>query len=829
MAEMDWARPAPASEPSLFARLPRLMDWEAAIALALVLGATLSVTVVLEAGGWSRQMPALTNVGVLAVGVSTVLARSRLPWFLAWPLALLTGVVVVVWQTLAAVGPGGLEARIDEVYARFAAWTDVAGSNAVTSDSLPFNTMVLALTWVGVFLFGWSVFRWHNAWIGVIPGGVAIFLDLTLVGDDLTGSAVLYMVFGCLLVMQTNLLSRMARWRREGTEYPGMINLTFLNFSFWALLTLVIAAWVVPVGPYSTPAPVQAGIDGVLALGTDFVRLAGPLHSSKVIPVHEYSGALPFQGSVNLGERELLSVRVKDPSIQGPFLLRGNVYDEYSSGGWTAGDRRSVKFPPSAEESVREGVSNDELDGIIVPLEITLEAKSIAGTVVFAPGEVLHVSRELAAEIPAGSTEKVAVDEPGDGRELSDTQVLLKYAGVGLIGLQVVRGDGGTVRYVEVARLDEQGVLDQAVRLDPGARIKRNRSYDLSAFVPAFTPEALRTAGTEYPLWVREQYLQLPGALPPTVPELAEQLAGEKTNPYDQAKALEDYLRTYPVAYDIGDTPEGRDTVEYFLFEERRGYFDYHASAMVVMLRSLGVPVRLAVGFAIEDEDIDDETGAYIARDRNAYAWPEVYFPGHGWVAFNPSPDRPAELQPSKREGVEIGGDSIQDLLDQLPVSGQDLLNRPPEGDVITAQGASDSGGFGFPISAEPGAPSLVTLGILAFMGAMGVAAFAGWQRSVTGLPYEQQLWEKTVRMASWAGMPPGPGQTPHESAKRLGKRFRDVWEWDEMADAYTRSMFGHKEPGDEEKKRLQAIWPDARGALTGGIMGRPFRRKRKD
>jgi hypothetical protein len=111
----------------------------------------------------------------------------------------------------------------------------------------------------------------------------------------------------------------------------------------------------------------------------------------------------------------------------------------------------------------------------------------------------------------------------------------------------------------------------------------------------------------------------------------------------------------------------------------------------------------------------------------------------------------------------------------------------------------------------------------------MGVAAFAGWQRSVTGLPYEQQLWEKTVRMASWAGMPPGPGQTPHEYAKRLGKRFRDVWEWDEMADAYTRSMFGHKEPGDEEKKRLQAIWPDARGALTGGIMGRPFRRKRKD
>ena len=70
--------------------------------------------------------------------------------------------------------------------------------------------LVLSLTWLGVFVFGWSVFRWQNAWIGLIPGGVALFLDMALIGDELAGSVLLYMFFGFLLVMRTNLMARIA-------------------------------------------------------------------------------------------------------------------------------------------------------------------------------------------------------------------------------------------------------------------------------------------------------------------------------------------------------------------------------------------------------------------------------------------------------------------------------------------------------------------------------------------------------------------------------------------------------------------------------------------
>jgi hypothetical protein len=195
-------------------------------------------------------------------------------------------------------------------------------------------------------------------------------------------------------------------------------------------------------------------------------------------------------------------------------------------------------------------------------------------------------------------------------------------------------------------------------------------------------------------------------------------------------------------------------------------------------------------------------------------------------VAFNPTPDRPAELRPHRGDAPPAtGNDDIDSLLDQLPVSGQDQFFRPPPGEPVTPPGPADVPAIG--LSAEAGYPSLASMGILAFLAAVAGAVYMGWQRSVQGLPYPQQLWEKTVRMASWAGEPPRPGQTPHEYAKRLGKRFRDVWDWDGLADAYTRSRFGKREPDEEEAERLRDAWPDMRGALVGGVLGRPFKRNK--
>ena len=203
MAEFEWSRPAqPAAEqiaPQWLGRLAsRLTDWEDWLTLVLALGATMSVSLGLEQSGWSENMPPITLVAALAIVASLFVARSGLSVLAAWPLAVLAGVLVVFWQTLELVGSGNLEQRLDAIYFRFETWFNLAVHNGVSNDSLPFNVLVLSLTWLGVFLFGWSVFRWQNAWIGLIPGGITLFLDMALVGDDLAGSVLLYMLFGFL-------------------------------------------------------------------------------------------------------------------------------------------------------------------------------------------------------------------------------------------------------------------------------------------------------------------------------------------------------------------------------------------------------------------------------------------------------------------------------------------------------------------------------------------------------------------------------------------------------------------------------------------------------
>src|SRR5205814_7931883 len=107
--------------------------------------------------------------------------------------------------------------------------------------------------------------------------------------------------------------------------------------------------------------------------------------------------------------------------------------------------------------------------------------------------------------------------------------------------------------------------------------------------------------------------------------------------------------------YNVPAAPPGHDSVDYFLFDAQRGYFDYHASAMAVMLRSLGVPARVASGYVIDPLQRDGDTDTFKLTQRQAFAWPEVYFPGIGWVEFNPTPTQPLINRPGAAAAAPPG------------------------------------------------------------------------------------------------------------------------------------------------------------------------------
>ncbi len=170
------------------------------------------------------------------------------------------------------------------------------------------------------------------------------------------------------------------------------------------------------------------------------------------------------------------------------------------------------------------------------------------------------------------------------------------------------------------------------------AMLASGRSYQVLSLLPAADESVLAAAGADYPPDVAALYLALPD-LPQRVGLLAEQVTQGAGTPYDQALALEAFLRQFPYDLAVGAPPADRDVVDYFLFDVQAGYCDYYASAMVVMARSLGIPARLAVGYATGD--YDQASRAFVVREQNAHSWPELYFPGVGWLRFEPTAAQP--------------------------------------------------------------------------------------------------------------------------------------------------------------------------------------------
>jgi hypothetical protein len=315
--------------------------------------------------------------------------------------------------------------------------------------------------------------------------------------------------------------------------------------------------------------------------------------------------------------------------------------------------------------------------------------------------------------------------------------------------------------------------------------------YTAISLLPEVSSEQLRKASGETPAWIKERYLQLPEGIPWRVQALALELTSDQPTAYDKATSIETYLRSYTYTLDLPPVPRQRDVVDYFLFDLRRGYCDYYASAMVVLARLAGLPARLVTGYA--SGSYDSKLGVYTVTAADAHSWAEIYFPGIGWVEFEPT-------------------------------AGQPALQRP-EAASVPSQEAGSLDPLA-PLQPRQGAPWLALL--LTSLLLAGSLGFAAWQaadrwrlRSATPEAAITILFQRLYRYGRRLDAPGPAGETPSQFAAALQTRLRAAaasrlgWllpgrlvdSIGALSDLYNQAIYSPRPPGEQERRQALRAW----------------------
>lgn len=278
----------------------------------------------------------------------------------------------------------------------------------------------------------------------------------------------------------------------------------------------------------------------------------------------------------------------------------------------------------------------------------------------------------------------------------------------------------------------------------------RQLTYDVRALDVRPTVEQLRQAGD--PSGSMDRYLELPADLPGAVEVAAREVIGSKINDYDRALALQDWLRGDDFTYseEVSDTvgdANGSEAILAFL-RSGAGYCVHFASTMAVMARTLDIPARVAVGFIA---GTPDGVGGRTVGLHDAHSWPELYFEGVGWVAFEPTPSERTGDPPEYARAEAAGGPDRPDpTASPGPTSENRGLGGSPNRERfdIPLDGSVDPGGasgVGAGPVRVPVVPLLIGLGLLALAAVpaltRAVVRRRRWSRAGTPAEQAQAAW----------------------------------------------------------------------------------------
>lgn len=597
----------------------------------------------LESAGWTEGLGLIRNVAVIGFLVGLALGHSQFRKYSVYFLAVAYMVVMITWQLLGAIEYEETQTwlldKLTILLGRLMTDIQELLAGRAVEDQFFVVALLCLPYWFTSLYSGYHLSREANYLKTILPNGILMIIvhAYHYTSRDYTWMFGIYLFLALILLSRLKYIADRRKWAESRVQVSSESGLDLTNTTIMAAAVLILLAW-------GTPYILPATAGGREFWRNTYGKLFPPDRFENIFAsVNKENQPKPrnFLTELSLGTRtpqsDLVVFRVFTPQSAAdiPRLYwRGQVYDRYDEGRWqTTGDKESRREPSSGDINIPDRSHSRRLG-------FTFDVLVDGQTILYTPAQPVWVNHNaimLYSEIP----------------------------GV----------------------IDGEDLLLDVMALRASPTIKAGDLYRTSARIGNPTVGELRETDADYPLWVREKYLQLPGDFSPRIVELAKQITVPYDNSFDKALAITNFLRNEIEYSGIVELPdEDVDPLEYFLFESKRGFCNYYATAEVLMLRSVGIPARMAVGYA--QGEPNQQNSIYIVRERDLHAWPEVYFSDYGWVEFEPTTSQDPLERPLTREENGPAIAPFINPVDQTPFEEED---EPPAPDLQEEDNAQEN------------------------------------------------------------------------------------------------------------------------------------------
>ncbi len=742
-----------ATAPQSHDRLSVPGAWMSGALLAIML---LALAVSLRAAEWTAGLGLLTPIVLGGFLLGVALSYSR--WSGLFPIlqSLVVGTAAVIyWVSQAPDIPIDLSSAQRVMFMGESLWRWILllfGDEPARSNLVFLMQLGLLLWWLG-YLAAWAVFREGRVWRAIIPIGLVLLVNAYFGPPGLGIYFVIFVICALLLAVRNFLAEKEIIWRMERVRYANDIQVGFLRDGL--LMALFVVALAVFLPNAGSNGALSAALEPLRAPWRDVQEEWGRLFSTlnyqgTAVGDPAFGDSLTLGGARSLGDRVIMDVS----SSRGRYW-RAVAYDTFTGRRWL----KTSTFTQAIDggSHVRTPVYEARTE---ITQTVTIQAPT--GNVLFAAGQPVRVSLKATADL------FIVEQVPGESLPIAEIAMLHRREA------PLMPGD----RYLAVSSLSTATVED------------------------------LQEAGADYPAWVTEQYLDLPPDLDPQVGELARQITADAATPYDQAAAIETFLRGFTYNDQIAAPPPGVNAVNYFLFDVQEGYCDYYASSFAMMARSLGIPARVAAGYS--QGDYVEEADLYRVRELHGHSWPEVFFPGYGWVEFEPTAAEQEIVRERRRDTplVPPVRDPFPDLLDDEMLGPE--IDPSPGGSIPPDQLA---GGQDTAATLREFGPWLVVLGVAAALGIVlwrrrQPSSQRARQRVLLDPLFTARLFGRLLQWAQRLRLPLQPSQTPNEQAAVLGTAVPEGrTAIQSIADLYVEDLYSPREPNQRKAEQAWVAW----------------------